>query len=51
MLSQKLSVDVGIDTSAGKTSYHGLNPKILPLILLASLLSAPWPWHQVTVAI
>jgi hypothetical protein len=49
MLSQKLLLDVGIDTFVGKNHYiGGVN---LPLIPLALLLSAPWPSRQLLAVI
>jgi hypothetical protein len=48
MLSQKLLVDVGVDTFAGKNAIGGVNS---PLIPLESLLSASWPSHLVQAVI
>jgi hypothetical protein len=45
MVSQKLFV-VGVDTYASKNLIGGINP---PIILLASLFSAPWLSRQVQV--
>jgi hypothetical protein len=48
MLPQKLLIDFGIDTFAGENQTSGsLNQQDLPLILLAALLFAPSPKHQV----
>jgi hypothetical protein len=48
MLSQKLSVMSALACSLAKTAICGV---ILPLILLALLLSAPWLSHQVQAVI
>jgi hypothetical protein len=45
MLSQKLLLDVGVDTFAGENRYiGGVNLLLIPLALL---LSAPWTSSQV----